>query len=63
MSPTDSPLAINGEVSDAPRSADGAITGFVVRDGNWSSVSTPVYQSNRTVHRVGADFSWRTRST
>lgn len=34
MTPVDAPVVIAGEVLDALRSADGAITGFVVRDGN-----------------------------
>lgn len=34
MSSADSPVAISGEVIDALRSADGAITGFLVRVGN-----------------------------
>jgi hypothetical protein len=34
MTPADAPVVLTGEVIDALRSADGAITGFLMRDGN-----------------------------
>jgi hypothetical protein len=53
MTPVDAPVAIAGEVLDALRSADGAITGFPCATAIESNASTPTFANpGRTLHSL-----------